>query len=158
MLRKWNSEFKDALSTSKRIDDYIAQLMQKKSRVIDLFIEDKLSNEAKEQKLAEIQNSISDLELQRIDAGSEVTNKELVVDNAIMLLTNADQFWNLGNLEVCKGLQDLIFPNGLQYSFSEGFGTVILSETHLLIEKVTANDDLNPSLVTPRGFEPRLPG
>lgn len=154
VLRKWNNEFKDALSTSKRIDDDIAQLQLKKSRVIDLFIEDKLTNETKEQKLAEIQNSISDLELQRIDAGSEVTNKELVVDNAITLLTNADQYWNLGNLEVRKGLQDLIFPEGLQYSFAEGFGTVKLSETHLLIEKVTTNGDLNPSLVTLQGIEP----
>lgn len=85
--------------------------------------------------------------MQRIEAGSEVTNKELVVDNAILLLTNADQFWNLGNLEVRKGLQDLIFPNGLRYSFAEGFGTVDLTESHLLIQKVTANDDLNPSLV-----------
>lgn len=68
-----------------------------------------------------------------------------------MLLTHADQFWNLGNLEVRKGIQDLIFPEGLYYSFVDGFETIKLSESHLLIEKVTAAGDLNPSLVTPAG-------
>lgn len=158
VLRQWNNEYKDAINVSQRIDIDLAALQQKKSRVIDLFIEDKLSASDKDQKLREIQNDIADLELQRVDAGSEVTNKEQIVDSAVMLLTHADQFWNLGNLEVRKGIQDLIFPEGLSYSFSEGFGTAKLSESHLLIEKVTTNGDLSPSLVTSRGIEPRLPG
>jgi site-specific DNA recombinase len=156
VLRKWNNEFRDAIDISKSIDSDMAMLQQKKSRVIDLFIEDKLTNEAKDQKLREIQDAIGDLELQRIDAGSEVTNKEQIVDSAVMLLTHADQFWNLGNLEVRKGIQDLIFPEGLYYSFTDGFGTIKMSESHLLIEKVTTNGDLNPSLVTPAGVEPAI--
>ncbi len=98
--------------------------------MLDLFIEDKLTNEAKDQKLKEIQDDISDLELQRMNAGSEVTNKEQVIDSAVMLLTHADQFWNLGNLEVRKDIQDLIFPDGLYYSFVDGFGTITLSHSH----------------------------
>ena len=70
-----------------------------------------------------------------------------MIDNAVILLTRVDEFWNLGNLEVRKRLQDLMFPEGLYYSFTEGFGTAKMSESHLLIEKVTINGDLNPNLV-----------
>lgn len=147
VLRKWNNEFKDAVSVSKRIDSDIAELHQKKSRVIDLFIENKLTDDMKDQKLREIQDSIGDLELQRIDAGSEVNNKEQTIDSAVMFLTNADQFWNLGDLQVRKGIQDLIFPDGLYFSCSDGFGTATLSQSHLLIEKVASKSDLSPSLV-----------
>jgi site-specific DNA recombinase len=158
VLRKWNDEYKDAVDVSRRIDKDMAALQQKKSRVIDLFIETKLTDEEKDHKLKEIQDDMGDLELQRIDAGSEVTNKEQIVDSAVMFLTHADQFWNLGNLEVRKGIQDLIFPEGLYYSFVDGFGTIKLSQSHLLIEKVASKDDLNPNLVTSRGIEPLLPG
>ena len=154
VLRKWNDELRDAVDTSKYIDEQMVKLHRKKSRVIDLFIEEKLTNEIKDQKLSEIQNEITSLELQKIDAGSEVTNRSLVIDDAVMLLTNADRFWGFGNLEVRKGLQDLIFPEGLHYSFTEGFGTIRLSDSHLLIEKVTANSDLNPILVGVDGIEP----
>ncbi len=133
---------------SKSIDTGIAALHQKKSRVIDLFIENKLTDEEKDHKLREIQDDIGDLELQRIDAGSEVANKEQTIDSAVMFLTNADQFWNLGDLQVRKGIQDLIFPDGLYFDCFEGFGTAILSQSHLLIEKVTNTGDLNPNLVT----------
>ena len=98
------------------------------------------------------------MELQRIDAGSEVSNKEQTIDSAVMFLTNADEFWNLGDLQVRKGIQDLIFPDGLYFSCSDGFGTATLSQSHLLIEKVTNNGDLSPNVVIPRGIEPLCPG
>ena len=156
VLRKWNNEFKDAVSVSKRIDSDITAPHQKKSRVIDLFIENKLTNEMKDQKLREIQDEIGDSELQRIDAGSEVTNKEQTIDSAVMFLTNADQFWNLGDLQVRQGIQDLLFPDGLYFSCSDGFGTATLSHSHLLIEKVASKSDLNPNMVIPAGFEPAI--
>ena len=50
----------------------------KKSCMIDLFIESKLTDDIKDQKLGEIQDEIGNLELQRIDAGSRVVDIEKV--------------------------------------------------------------------------------
>ncbi len=158
VLRTWNNDYKDAIGHLKRIDSQISTLQQKRSRIIDLFIEDKLSDEMKNQKLNEIQDNLADLEFQRSESGNDVADKEQVIDSAVMLLTQADKFWNLGNLEVRKQIQDMVFPEGLYYSFTDGFGTVTLSKSHQLIEKVTTNGDLNPNLVISRGIEPRLPG
>ena len=159
VLRRWNNEYKDALNTSKHIDNDIAALQQKKSRVIDLFIENKLSNDIKDQKLKEIQDDIADLELQRIDADSETINKEQIVDNAVTLLTHADQFWNLGDLQVRKGIQDLIFPQGLYFSCSEGFGTAEMSPLYRLINNIKDSSITDEShMVTSRRIELRLPG
>lgn len=57
-------------------------------------VKNKLTDDMKDQKLREIQDEIGNLELQRIDADSEVANKGQTIDSAVMFLTNADQFWN----------------------------------------------------------------
>jgi len=41
VLRQWNDEFKHGLQLSSRLDEEMAALMQKKSRIIDLFIDGK---------------------------------------------------------------------------------------------------------------------
>ncbi len=158
VLRTWNNDYKDTVNQKQRIDIQVANLQKKKSKVIDLFIEDRLSDEIKTQKLKEIQDSLTDLELQRLEIGSNVANKEEIIDSAVMFLTEADKFWQLGNLEIRKQIQDMIFPEGLYYSFTDGFGTITLSKSHQLIEKVTSKSDLNPNLVTLPGIEPGLPG
>ncbi len=157
VLRAWNNDYKDAVSSSERIDKQVADLQKKKSKVIDLFIDDKLDNETKVTKLDQIQDSMADLELRRSELSSEVSDKEKIVDGAVQFLTRADQFWNLGDIEVRKQIQDMIFPDGLYYDFVEGFGTVTLSHSHQLMQKVASKSDLNPGLVTLTRIELVLP-
>ena len=51
--------------------------------------------------------------------------------------------------------QKILFPDGLAYSASSGFGTAVNSPIVNVIEQETAEDS---GLARPRGVEPRLPG
>lgn len=95
VIRKWNNEYKDAMEHEKRINTEIAAIQAKKSRVIDLYIDDKLSNEQKTSKLNELDAQIPDYELQRIAALDETVSKEKVLDTPMMFITSVDELWQI---------------------------------------------------------------
>jgi len=74
---------------------------------------------------------------------------------AFFNLPISEDFWNLGNLEVRKKLQDLIFPNGLRYSFTDGFGTAKINNSYQLIRKIALAGDQNPNMVARAGLSLR---
>jgi site-specific DNA recombinase len=154
VIRQWNEEFKSAVKLSETLDGEIASLQKKKSRVIDLFIDSKISDEDKEMKLKEIQAEQAQIELRRIDAKEYVNDKEKIIDGALVFMTNPGKFWNQSGLEVRKRVQDIIFPDGLIYDCEDGFRTAKLSESYLLITKITPKGDLNPTVVAATGIEP----
>ena len=154
VLRNWNNEFKHAVSYNKTLTDELTTLQHKKSKVVDLFIDGRLSEKEKEAKLDELEKQITEIELKKTDNGHEVKNKEHVVDAAIMLLTHPDDFWNLGTLEVKKRLQELVFPEGIIYDFSTGVRTAQLNNSYLLMKNIGLSADKNPNLVAGAGLEP----
>ncbi len=154
VLRNWNSEFKHAVSYNKTLTNELTSLQHKKSKIVDLFIDGRLSEKEKDDKLNEIEGKITEIELRRVDNDQEVSDKEQVIDAAIMLLTHPDDFWNLGTLEVKKRLQELIFPEGIMYDFSTGVRTAKLNNSYLLMKNIGLSTDKNPSLVAGAGLEP----
>lgn len=147
VIRKWNMEYKDAIEHEKRIQSEINAIHEKKSRVIDLFIEGKLSDQQKTSKLSEFDGIIADYELRRIASSDDKISKEQTLDTAIMFMTNVDQLWRVATVEVRKQIQDLIFPEGLNYHFKDGFGTAKLSKSHLSIKEIALAGDENPIMV-----------
>jgi site-specific DNA recombinase len=158
VLTRWNHEYKDALEHSRRVNDELTALQDKKSRVLDLFIEGKLTDQQKAAKLIEVEDKIADFELKKAESTVKVANKEQVVDAGVMLLSAPHDFWNLGTLEVRKRLQDLIFPEGVPYSFGQGFGTAKVNESYLLIQRIAQKGDSDISLVAATGIEPVTSG
>lgn len=154
VIRKWNNEYKDAMEHEKRINAEIAAIQAKKLRVIDLYIDDKLSNEQKTSKLNELDGQIADYELQRVAALDDTVSKEKVLDTAMMFITNVDELWRISPIEVRKQIQDLIFPEGVKYHFEDGFGTTVLSKSHQLLKKIPHQNGEEVSLVAPTGIEP----
>lgn len=154
VLKRWQNEYKEALEYAQRIDGELSALKAKKSRVIDLYIDNKLDDKQKTAKLSALDDEIADFELKKTSATEEVADKEQVVDAALMLLARSDEFWNLGSLQVRKQLQDLIFPAGLSYTFGQGFGTVKVNSSYLLIKDLLKKDVKNSSLVGLAGLEP----
>jgi len=154
VLRQWNQEFKQGIELSSKIDQQLAVIMTKKSRVLDLFIEGKLTDAQKDEKTSEIEAEATNLKLQRIDAGEYVSNKEKIIDGALLFMSNPDLFWNQSGLEIKKRIQDSVFPEGLIYDCEEGFGTAKLSDSYLLIQEIALAGDSNPILVAATGFEP----
>lgn len=154
VIRKWNMEYKDAIEHEKRINNEITAIQEKKSRVIDLYIDGKLTDDQKVRKLGELDGYVADYELQRIASNDETTSKEQLLDMAIMFMNSADQLWRIAPIEVRKQIQDLIFPEGVKYHFKDGFGTAILSKSHQLITEIALAGDENPILVALTGIEP----
>jgi len=154
VLRNWNSEFKHALNYKKTLDNELSALKDKKSKIVDLFIDDRLSEKEKDAKLDEIESKITRVELNNASSEQDVSNKEQVLDAAIMLMTHPDDFWNVGSLEVKKRLQELVFPEGITYDFSTGVRTAKLSNSYLLMKNIALLGDKNHNLVAGPGLEP----
>lgn len=157
-LRQWNQEFKEALSFSQKIDKEMAALMNRKSKILDLFIEEQLTEEQKNEKIKDTDDSINALKLRRIEAEEVVEDKESIIDGALMFMSEPASFWNLSGIELKKRVQDAIFPVGLTYDCEKGFRTPILSESYLLIKEIALAGDENPNVVAASGLEPLTPG
>ena len=154
VLTNWNAEFKHAANYAQTLEKEFAALQNRKSKIIDLFVEGRLTDAEKENKLDDVDKQITQIELKRVNAGEDVKDKEQVVDAAIMLLSHLEDFWNLGSLEVKKQLQELIFPEGINYDFSAGFGTTKLNNSYLLMKNIGLSADKNQNLVAGAGLEP----
>ena len=61
-------------------------------------------------------------------------------------------FWNLGDIQVKKSVQDTVFPAGLTYDFEDGFGTPVLGASFQLVSNLENN------VVAAGGLEPPTPG
>lgn len=154
VLREWNNELKDTHKLAKQLDDEINDLEQKRSRVLDLFIENKITEQDKDRKLAEFDASMTTMKLRRSEVGMDVEDKESIIDGALLFMSNPGQFWNLAPIEVKRRIQDAVFPKGLVYDCETGFGTVELAKSYLLIQKIASEDAKNPNLVAATGIEP----
>jgi hypothetical protein len=154
VLKRWNSEFKDAIGHNAKLNREIESCNEKKSRIIDLFVEGRITEEEKNMKLAEVEKDVARLKVQNIEADKYVTKKEAIIDGALLFMSDPGLFWNLSDISVKKRVQDTIFPEGLTYDFDKGFGTVKLAESYQLMTAISTNSLINNSLAPGTGFEP----
>lgn len=154
VLRQWNNEFKDLLQHTQKIEEELSALQKKKSRIIDLFIDEKLTEAEKTAKLAEVESQAGSLKLQKVEATHYVAEKEQIIDGALLFMSDPGLFWNQGSIEIKKRVQDVIFPEGLTYDCEDGFGTAKLSESYLLINEIAQKGDSNNIMVAATGIEP----
>lgn len=146
VLRRWNEEYKDAVEHNARLNREIEASEQKRSRIIDLYIDGKLAYGEKTSKLAEVDKSVALLKIQSMEADKYITQKEQIIDGAQLFVENAGLFWNLVDVEVKKRVQDAIFPEGVVYDFDKGFGTVTLAESYQLMAEISAAEAKNQTL------------
>lgn len=154
VLREWNNEMKDAHKIARTIEDEVRVLEDKKSRIIDLLINEQISERDKDAKMAEIEGEMSKLLLRKAELSIENEDKEKIIDGALLFMSNPGMFWNQAPIDVKKRIQDTIFPEGLEYDCDKGFGTVKLANSYLLLQKITPKGDLNSTLVAATGIEP----
>ncbi len=153
-LRRWNNEFKEAIEHNARLKDEIEACNKKKSRIIDLFIDGKLTESEKNIKLMEADKNIAQLKIQSMEADKYITQKEAIIDGALLFMSDPGLFWNLASIEVKKRVQDTVFPEGVIYDFDNGFGTVKLAESYQLMAEIANAEVKNQSLAPGTGFEP----
>lgn len=161
VLREWNNETKDAHNLVRTLDRELNVLQDKRMRTLDLFIDNKIGEDDKDRKVAEVDGNITKLELRRAEMNDDIKDKERVIDDALLFMSNPAQFWNLAPIEVKRRIQDAIFPEGLEYDCETGFGTSLegikLSESYLLLQKIAPEGAIdsgkNSTLVAPTRIE-----
>ena len=158
VLREWNNETRDSHKLARTLDGELNALQDKRMRTLDLYIDNKISEADKDRKLAEVDNDITKIELRRAEITDDIKDKEQVIDNALLFMSNPASFWNLAPIEVKRRIQDAIFPDGLVYDCDKGFRTAKLAESYLLIQKIPANNAEIPCLVAATGVEPVTSG
>lgn len=154
ILREWNDQLKDSHKASRTLEGEINILEDKKSRVLDLFIDGKLTEKQKDAKTAEVDIELTKIRVQVAELNDDIHDKEAVIDAAMLFMSQPGKFWNLAPIEVKKRIQDTIFPEGVTYDCATGFGTAKLAKSYLLIKEIAQKGDLNPNLVAPTGIEP----
>jgi site-specific DNA recombinase len=146
-LRQWNNEYKDAIARTSQLNNEVSNLKQKQSKILDLYIDGKLTEGEKDQKLNENEQLLSKLLLQELDANNYVAEKEQIIDGAMLFMSEPGLFWNLANTELKKRIQGVIFPEGVTYDCVDGYGTPTLGKSYLLIQKLAENSANNPNVV-----------
>jgi|GEM_PF-5361299 len=62
---------------------------------------------------AEVDNDITKVKLRRSEITDDIKDKEQVIDNALLFMSNPASFWNLAPIEVKRRIQDYNIPRGL---------------------------------------------
>ncbi len=158
VLKRWNNEYKEAIEHNANLNRELEAINEKKSRIIDLFIDGKLSESEKVQKLSEVDKTTAQIKIQSIEADKYITKKEAIIDGALLFMSDAGLFWNLSDISVRRRVQDAIFPEGVTYDFDNGFGTVKLAESYQLMTEVSEAKVLNRNLAGVTGIEPATIG
>lgn len=153
VLREWNNELKDSFKIARTLDNELDVYQNKKSRIIDLFIENKITEEQKDAKIAEVEAELVKIRMRRAEVGVDISNKEEIIDGALLFMSHPGKFWNLAPLDVKKRIQDTVFPEGIEYNFEEGFGTAKLADSYLLIKEIAQKGDSDSILVAPTRIE-----
>lgn len=71
----------------------------------------------------------------------------------MLFMNNPSEFWNRAPLQIQKAVQRTLFPHGLAYDFENGFGTIELNESYLLIQKIAPEGAKNSIVVAGARFE-----
>ena len=129
--------------------DNIETLKDKKSKLIDFKIDGTISQEDYDFKSAQIGSQLQEYEFQLaniMDIGSDM---EKCLKYACSVISDLDEFWLNGTLDIKQRLQQLIYPQGLTYDLNN-FRTAEMSSLFKIIGTLSVP---SYNMVPPSEFE-----
>ena len=147
VMQRLNETYVDGSKALEGIHKDEAALRVKRSKVISLYVDSKLTEAEKNDQLSLIDGELNNTSLRKAELEAELEINEATVDAAIKLLERPGEYWNHGNLLIKQSLQSLIFPSGVTYDCEEGFRTAEICESYLLIKKIAPEEAKNSNLV-----------
>lgn len=148
VLKRWNESYKSLSVARDETTEALSQLQAKHQKIVELFVEDKITYNDKELQLSRLNADRIAMKLRLNELNQDVDDKETIIDLAIDFMTNADRYWSVAPVDVQRAVQDLILPNGIEYEFGAGFGTAFLSEAFEVAHQASS------SVVGVPGLEP----
>ena len=150
-LKRWNEVHEEQVAEQARLHEVHEQLRARKLRVVELFIDGSLSRAEKQEQVLQIETKMFNLGLALSNSTDDAVVAADVIDCGTELLHNAPNLWRSADLKNRQRLQQAIFPDGLSYSFVEGFGTAETSELYGVVRRL---GDEKSILVGLDGIEP----
>ena len=123
VLRKWNDEFKTAQKSLKAIEKQLQDIKTSKSRLVDLLIEKKISDDTYMEKENEYTIRRAQLEAERRELQIKEENKECIVNNATRFLIDLPKSWRELSLENQQKFQTALFTAKIIVYPNQTFGT-----------------------------------
>ena len=123
VLRRWNDEFKTAQKALKTIEKQLQDVKASKSRLVDLLIEKKISDDTYMEKENEYTIRRAQLEAERRELQIKEENKECIVNNATRFFIDLPKSWRELSLENQQKFQTALFTAKIIVYPNQTFGT-----------------------------------
>jgi site-specific DNA recombinase len=147
----WKSKLAESNATQTRCERNLNDLQSRKAKLEKAFVYDGHIDAATYRKMnAELREEILTLEMELTDSKSESLEVESLIEYAESILLNAPDFWRAAGLDEKQRFQQVLFPEGVEYS-GMGFGT---TTTCLFFSGIEAKDGQKEEMVGPCGLEP----
>ena len=150
-IEKWQKARSNKLSEQKTLENKLMQLKERKTRVLDMYIDGKLTDDEKALQSNRLEKEIVAVAAQLTEVKDEALDAEVILEFGLRVIKNLNKFWRSCSLVGKIRLQQALFPDGICYDFVTGFRTAKISEIYEVIHDYSENDT---NLVHPTGFEP----
>ncbi len=150
-IRHWNNETGQIMEHRKGLDRQIDELSKRRQTVIDLQIDGKITPEIAAEQIDMLETDIANMRLKRTSVQEAQYDAEAVVSYALNFINNLPKLWRDSSIEDKIRFQNAVFPDGLEYKFGNGFGTVNLGPC---LSYILKTDVKKSTLVRPAGVEP----
>ena len=111
----YNKSTEDARKSYKSLNKHLEDVINNKSKLIDLLIENKISQDAYNLKFEEFEKAEKDLKSKMAVNDIPENDFNECLEYACNVLDNLDAFWVNSKIDIKERLQKIIFPNGLRY-------------------------------------------
>lgn len=150
-VEKWRRNRTDKLNEQKELEKQLMELKERKTRVLDMYIDNKLTDEEKQIQSRRIEKDIVDVSARLLEVKDEALDAEVILEFGLRVIKNLNKFWRSCSLIGKVRLQQALFPEGICYDFVNGFRTAKISEIYEVIQDYSENDT---NLVPRVGIEP----
>jgi site-specific DNA recombinase len=147
----WKSKQAQALALHEAAQRRISSLSERKQRLIDSFVyRQEIDRATYQQQVDRLNEEMALAEIDEHDARVEEIDIHAAVSFGESMLLNAPRLWAESSFEQKQRLQQIIFPNGLQF----GGGVYRTSETSPIFFDLDEMLDSREGLVALTGIEP----
>ena len=153
VLGVWNRKQADAQAQVSAIKQRLSLQTGRKNMLIDRYLDGKIPEQTYSEQNERLANEISESRAALLEA--EVADEQIegLLEFADRVLHDPAGLWAQASLAQRQRLQKVLFPNDLEYSQLDGFGT---GQSPSFFSILAAFGGDNSSLASPTGFEPVL--
>lgn len=112
-LEKWRRAHTDKLNEQITLEKQMAELKLRKSRILVMYIDGKLSDEEKSMQSERVEKDIIVLSVRLANVKDEALDAETILEFGINMIKDMNKFWRACSLTGRVRLQQALFPEGI---------------------------------------------